>query len=141
MRKKGYEPALVLCSTAMRTQETLTLLLPHFAAAPKIRYDRALYLAEWPVLLAEIRDAPADASPLLIVGHNPGLEQLAIALALKPQSAAERARGEKLVQKFPTAALAVLDFDVPDWSQIKPGSGRLVDYFRPKDLRGESEVA
>ena len=139
MRKKGYEPAFVLCSTAERARETLELLLPYFRIPSKIRYDRALYLAEWPQLLAEIRAAPADASTLLLVGHNPGLEQLAIALALQPQSPAERARAERLAEKFPTAALAVLDFELADWSEVKPGSGRLVDHVRPKYLRGLSE--
>lgn len=136
MRAKGYEPKLVLCSTAERTKETLELVVPAFARRPQIRYDRSLYLAEWPALLAEIRAAAGETSPLMVVGHNPGLEQLAIALALQSQSASERARLEKLAQKFPTAALAVLDFEIADWSGLKPGLGRLVDYMRPKDLDG-----
>ena len=135
MRAKAYAPALVLCSTAERAKETLELMLPALASEPEIRYDRALYLAEWPQLLAEIHDAP-NASPLLVVGHNPGLEQLAIALALQPQNPAERSRAEKMAQKFPTAALAVLDFDIPEWGGAKPGLGRLVDFTRPKDLSG-----
>jgi phosphohistidine phosphatase len=138
MREKSYEPKLVLCSTAERTKGTLELVLPALARQPQIRYDRSLYLAEWPVLLAEIRAQAGEASPLMIVGHNPGLEQLAIALALQAQSAAERGRLQKLAQKFPTAALAVLDFDIADWSGLKPGLGRLVDYVRPKDLDGEN---
>src|SRR5262249_45752034 len=92
-------------------------------------------LAEWPRLMAEIQDASTTATPLLLVGHNPGLEQLAIALALHPQTATERERAQKLAHKFPTAALAVLDFDVAGWREIGPGKGRLVDYMRPKDLR------
>lgn len=133
MRAKGYRPALVLCSTAKRTRETLALVLSALASEPETYFERALYLAEWPGLMAEIRDAPA-ATPLLVVGHNPGLEQLAIALALQPQTAAERARAESLANKFPTAALAVLDFDIADWSDLRPGTGRLIDYVRPKDL-------
>jgi phosphohistidine phosphatase len=139
MRKKGYEPKSVLCSTAARTRETLELVLPYFSRPPEISYDRSLYLAEWPQLLAEIRLVPADASPLLLVGHNPGLEQLAIALALQPQTAPERARAEKLAQKFPAGALAVLDVDLPDWDGLKPGLGELVDFVRPKDLGSADE--
>jgi phosphohistidine phosphatase len=71
MRAKGYEPELVLCSTAERTKETLELVLPVLAGKPQIRYDRILYLAEWPVLLAEIRALASEASPLMVVGHNP----------------------------------------------------------------------
>ena len=135
MRASGYEPALVLCSTAERTKQTLKLILPAFKKAPKIRYERALYLAEWPQLLARINKAPANASPLLVVGHNPGLEHLAIALALQPNSAGERSRVQRLAEKFPTAALAVLDFTGTSWKRAKPGLGRLSDYVRPKDLK------
>ena len=138
MHAKGYEPELVLCSTAERTKETLELVLPVFAGQPQIRYDRSLYLAEWPELLAKIRTVSSGATPLMVVGHNPGLEQLAIALALQAPSAAERGRLQKLAQKFPTAALAVLDFEIADWSEVKPGLGRLIDYVRPKDLNGEN---
>lgn len=135
MRAKGYVPALVLCSTAERAKETLALAQPDFAKAPQVQYDRALYLAEWPQLLKAIRAAP-PLSPLLLVGHNPGLEQLAIALALQSQNSLERTRLQKLAHKFPTAALAVLDFDIADWVDVKPGLGHLVDYLRPKDLPG-----
>jgi phosphohistidine phosphatase len=140
MRERGYQPQYILCSTARRAQETLELLLPEWESPPAPALERALYLAEWPALLAEIRAVPAAVSPLLLIGHNPGLEQLALALALQPQGPAERARAEKLAEKFPTAALAVLDFAVADWSGIKPGSGKLADYVRPKDLRMRSEV-
>jgi phosphohistidine phosphatase len=134
IREKRYEPAVVLSSSSKRTKETVDLLLPEWKRKPKIRYERALYLADWPRLLEAVRTQKADASPLMIVGHNPGTEQLAIALALQPKTAAERARAQRMAQKFPTAALAVLDFDVPDWRSIKPGEGRLIDYVRPKDL-------
>jgi phosphohistidine phosphatase len=139
MRAKGYEPSAVLCSTSRRTKETLKLLQPEFKHAPKIRYLRTLYLAEWPALLATVQKAPASASPLLVIGHNPGLEQLAIALALRPKTAAEKARTERLAQKFPTGALAVLDFELPAWKQIKPGLGELTDFVRPKDLTGHKD--
>jgi phosphohistidine phosphatase len=136
MRKKGYVPAAVLCSTAQRTRETLELLLPALRAEPKIRYDQSLYLGEWPALLDVVQTAaPADA-PLLVVGHNPGLEQLALALSVQPQDAGERTRREKLERKFPTAALAVLDFDEPHWGAVAPGKGRLTDFVRPRDIGG-----
>jgi len=138
MHAKGYDPELVLCSTAERAKETLELVLPALTGQPQIRYHRSLYLAEWPELLAEIRAVSSQASPLMVVGHNPGLEQLAIALALQAQSAAERSRLQKLAQKFPTAALAVLDFEIADWSGLKPGLGRLIDFVRPKDINGDN---
>ena len=138
---KNYAPALVLCSTALRAKETLELVLPALRTAPKVHYDRKLYLADWPRLLLIIQKCPAKSSPLLVVGHNPGVEQLALALALKPRSVAEKGRAQKMAQKFPTAALAVLDFEVRSWAEVRPGLGRLIDFVRPKDVIKESEEA
>lgn len=138
MREKKYAPSLVLCSTAVRTRETLELLLPALGASPEIRYEDSLYLAVWPRLLDAVRGAPGNASSLLMIGHNPGIEQLASALTARPKTAAGRALADVMAQKFPTAALAVLDFRGDDWAAVKPGAGRLADFMRPRDL-DESE--
>jgi phosphohistidine phosphatase len=138
MRTREYVPKLILCSSAERTRQTLDLLLMAWEQKPPIRYHRDLYLADWPQLLTALRKAPARASPLLLIGHNPGLEQLATALALVPRDADERARLRSISQKFPTGALAVLDFEIPNWRSLKPDSGRIVDYVRPKDLPSET---
>ena len=138
MREKGYVPALVLCSTSARTRETLKILLRSFETTPEVRYQDALYLAPWPNLLAAVRGAPA--SPLLLVGHNPGMEQLALALAAPPKSAAGREFAEVMAQKFPTGALAVLNFRGESWNSIKPGVGRLADFVRPKDLSSAKDA-
>jgi phosphohistidine phosphatase len=140
MRSRLYVPAAVLCSTAKRARQTLDLLLPEWEATPAIRYDRALYLAEWPNLLAALRKAPSHASPLLVVGHNPGLEQLAVALAMPPQTPAERGRLQRMAQKYPTAALAIFDFDVESWRSLRPGIGHLVEFVRPKDVARRSAM-
>jgi len=141
IRSKDYLPQAVLCSTAERTRETLDLLLAAWTKKPAIRYERELYLADWPVLLASLKRASSRASPLLLVGHNPGIEQLALALALQPKGLVERGRLQRLTQKFPTGALAVLDFDIASWRFLKPGLGQLVDYVRPKDIAGGSSDA
>jgi phosphohistidine phosphatase len=141
MREAGYLAEVVLCSTAQRARQTLDLLLPAWTKKPAVRYDRGLYLVDWPQLLAVLRKVtPPRASPLLLVGHNPGIEQLAIALAREPAGADERARLQAMGQKFPTAALAVLDFDIATWRSLKPAAGQLVDYVRPKDLAPESGI-
>jgi phosphohistidine phosphatase len=139
MRKKKYQPALVLCSTATRTRETLKILLPALGASPEIRYEDTLYLAEWPRLLEAVRAAPEKASPVLLVGHNPGMEQLAAALVARPQTAAGRALAGVMAQKFPTGALAVFDFRGDSWTAVKPGAGRLKDFVRPKELADEKK--
>ncbi len=138
MRNRDYVPEAVLCSTALRTRETLDLLLAAWRKRPEMRFERLLYLADWPVLLANLKKAPPRATPLLLVGHNPGIEQLAIALADQPKDARARARLQRLTQKFPTAALAVFDFEITSWRNLRPGSGQLVDYARPKDIVQES---
>jgi phosphohistidine phosphatase len=134
MKEKGYVPQLVLCSSAVRTQETLDLLLPFFSPAPKVRNSKTLYLAEWSTILKTVRDVPVGTQSVLVIGHNPGIERLAVALALNASGAAERARAEKLVEKYPTAALAVFDLEGNGWASLRPGSGRLLDFVRPKDL-------
>ena len=139
MSGKDYLPEAVLCSTARRTRETLDLLLAVWMKRPAIRFERGLYLAEGPALLGNLKKATDKASPLLLVGHNPGIEELAIALARPPQDPAERGYLKRLTQKFPTAALAVLDFEIKSWRNVKPGSGQLVDYVRPKDVDGDSD--
>jgi phosphohistidine phosphatase len=138
MRTKDYLPEVVLCSTALRSRETVALLLSTWRKKPALRYEAALYLADWPVLLANLKKAPPRASPLLLVGHNPGIEQLAIALAFQSNNPAERSRLQRLTRKFPTGALAVLDFEIASWRNLKAGSGQLIDYVRPKDLAGGS---
>ena len=70
----------------------------------------------------------------MIVGHNPGLEACATLLAREPVRRKERARHEALEEKFPTCALAMLDFDVGRWRDVAQGTGKLVDFVRPKDL-------
>ena len=139
MKSKRYEPELVLCSSAVRTRETLDLVMPYFSPAPKVRALKTLYLAEWSAILKTLHDVPKGTQSVLVVGHNPGIERLAVALALNPSGAAERGRAESLAEKYPTAALAVFDFDGNDWTSVKPGQGRLLDYVRPKDL-GEDQA-
>ena len=78
--------------------------------------------------------APASVSALMIVGHNPGMEACAALLAREPVRRKERARHEALEEKFPTCALAVLDFDVGRWRDVMQGAGKLVEFVRPKDL-------
>jgi len=79
-----YIPELILCSNSTRTRETLEHLLPELGATPKIEYLAELYLAEPELILALIRTAPDSAGSLMIVGHNPGLELCALALASVP---------------------------------------------------------
>ena len=135
LRMHAIEPALILCSPARRTRETLELVLPSVDSRPEIRHDPALYLAETSVLMQTIRAAP-PVSPLMLVGHNPGLHDLGTALLARRQGAESAVRLEEFERKLPTAGLAILDFRRNDWKGLHAGTGVLVEFIRPKSLGG-----
>lgn len=132
LRKGDHRVELILSSSSARTAQTAELVVQQLDC--EIDYRDALYLAEPAKIMAAIRGAPAAISNLMIVGHNPGLEASAALLAREPVRRKERARHEALEEKFPTCALAILDFDVGRWRDVAPGTGKLVDFVRPKDL-------
>lgn len=132
IRKNDYDIGLILCSAAARTTQTAELLLQEVEAP--IEYRDTLYLAPAARLVAAVRGAPAAVSSLMLVGHNPGMEECAALLAREPLKRKERSRYAALEEKFPTAALAVLDFDVGRWRDVREGDGKLADFVRPRDL-------
>jgi len=133
LAEKGLQPDLVLCSTAKRAEETLGLLLTALASAPETGYLKTLYLAPPSRLLAVLRRLGPDRGRVLLVGHNPGLHHLAVALAGRSGGPA----GRLLAEKFPTAALA--RFQVESWPELGQAPARLVDFVRPRDLEAQPE--
>jgi phosphohistidine phosphatase len=123
-------PDAVLISPAARTRETWTLVAPALTKAPKPKFDGRIYEAPPQVILAAVRETPASAKTLLVIGHNPGMQSLALAL-IGSGDPAGRAR---LSDKFPTAGLAVIDFAAPRWSAIQPTSGTLDRFVTPRAL-------
>ncbi|MFA5900451.1 MAG: histidine phosphatase family protein [Hyphomicrobium sp.] len=130
----GLRPDLILCSSAARAKETLALAMPELGTpAPELVYDDALYMAEPSDLLGVLRKLPPSArkaQTVMIVGHNPGLEDLAEILVGGGDEDAQ----ELLAEKFPTCALAVLTFDADGWSDIGPGTGKLSHFLTPARL-------
>jgi phosphohistidine phosphatase len=122
------QPELVLCSPAQRTRETLELLRPALGEAGTTRVEAELYAASSDQLLERIRAVPAAVVALMVIGHNPGLHQLALALA---SSGPEL---ERLRTKFPTAALATLTIANTPWSQLAQADAVLAAYVVPKQL-------
>lgn len=125
---EGFAPDLVLCSTARRTVETLAHARHALPAEAQVEIERRLYLASPGTLLSRIQDAPREARTILVIGHNPGLEDLARGLA-----GSGRRKALERLDAFSTAALAVLRFDGP-WRDLAPGAARLDALVRPKDL-------
>lgn len=133
LRAEELEPALVVCSTSTRTRETWDLVAPELKTKPKVRFERGVYLAAWPSLLALVLSTPANVPSVMLIGHNPGFEQLAAVLSGPPRNAEEREWQTSMAKKYPTCALAVLEF-AGEWRGVKEGGGRLTDFTRPKDL-------
>ena len=123
-------PDRILCSSARRTRETLAGLLPHFDKDFDIRLTRALYESSRAHYLDVIRGHGDAARHLLVVGHNPAMQEVAIDLvgAGNPQLI------QAIAADYPTAALAVIDFPEKSWSDIRPAGGRIVAFFRPREL-------
>jgi len=134
LNNHGLQPDLVLCSSARRARETLDLLLTALASAPEISYLKTLYLAPPSRLLAVLRRQSPECGRILLIGHNPGLHNLALALARDPAGRLKGAAAQPLAEKFPTAALA--RFRVPDWPALGERPAMLAEFVRPRDLAG-----
>lgn len=132
MTKQGYAAARILCSTSLRTRQTIEAVLAVLPAP--VAYLENLYLAPPGRIMALAQDAADSDEALLVVAHNPGLEQCAALLAREPVKPKEAHRHDVMEEKFPTAALAVLDFNIPTWKKLSPDTGKLVDFVRPRDL-------
>jgi phosphohistidine phosphatase len=122
-------PELVLCSSAERTRETLELLRPALAAPSTVSLEAELYAASAAELLERIRAVPEAVASLMVIGHNPGLQELALSLV---SIGAELGR---LEAKFPTAALATLALADRPWRQLSESDAVLAAYVVPRQLR------
>ena len=134
MHRHRYLPDAVLCSPARRTVETWNLLAPELAARVEVRFPESLYLASAAMIVKLIRSTESTAAAMLVIAHNPGLAECAGMLARPATDARERKRETELQNKFPTCALAVLEFEMTSWKDIVAASGVLTDYARPKSL-------
>jgi phosphohistidine phosphatase len=130
MKAEGLLPDLAIVSSAVRTVETWALVRDELGLTVPHRLEPKIYEAQPEALLAVVRDAPDDVRTLLLVGHNPGSEELASDLiAFGDRYAAQRLRA-----KYPTCGLAVLDFDVESWVEVAERTGRLDRFVTPASL-------
>jgi len=127
MRGHAIAPELVLCSTARRARETLERIEPALGTAV-VQHEPELYGASADALLERLRDVPDRFDSVMLIGHNPGIEQLGRGLA---RPSPER---RQLEAKFPTAALAALAFPGESWRDLEWGGAELVDFVCPRDL-------
>jgi phosphohistidine phosphatase len=130
LRTNAIEPELVLCSSSRRTRETLEGVAP----TGKRVIEAALYSATTGDLVDRLRRVPDDVGSVMLIGHNPSVQMLAMRLARREADAGERA---SLERKFPTGALATLTFEC-GWSELGPGRARLAAFLTPRELNGKS---
>lgn len=127
LASRGYLPDEVLCSDALRTRETWTGILPMLQAAPQPTLIPKLYNANADTILATLRHARGEC--VMLLGHNPGIAELAGALVANPPVLPE-------LQRYPTGATLVVDFAGDDWSTVKRGTADYRDFVVPKELVG-----
>jgi phosphohistidine phosphatase len=123
----GSPPRLVLCSTALRTRQTLEDIAAFWRSQPEIRFERALYLAAPATILAQLESVGEDAAALWVIGHNPGIHDLALAIAAKSPG------GNffpDLQSGFPTAARAVFQSDAASWRDFARARNHLAEFAR-----------
>jgi phosphohistidine phosphatase len=129
MARHGLVPELALVSAASRAQQTWALIASAFATPPPVLVDERIYQAGPDALIDTIR-ASKDVPSLLVVGHNPGLHELAVLLVATGEAEARR----RLAEGLPTCALAVIDLALTDWERLHPQSGRLERLVSPRAL-------
>jgi phosphohistidine phosphatase len=127
MRRSGLAPDLVLCSDAKRARETWAGVAETLRSGAPVLFERGLYMASAKALCHRLQRIQGTVGTVLVVGHNPGIEEAAQALARREGDALKHLQREKL----PTAALVRLEFDISEWTQLQPGAGRLTLFKTP----------
>lgn len=126
--EEGVRPDVVLCSPAVRAAQTLELVRPGLGEDVDVRFEEALYGAGAKELLDRLRRLPDVVEWAMVVGHNPGLQQLVVLLA-RDGPLRERARSH-----FPTGALATMRLPEGAWAELGPGRLDLFSYVAPREL-------
>ena len=120
IREKGFVPNLILSSTAARAKSTAELFADHSGYTGEIAFEKQFYLAH-PDTYIEVLSWQDSPGAIMVIGHNPGLEQLVYDLTGESES-------------MPTAAIAHVDLPIDKWSEIISAQGELIDLWRPKEL-------
>ena len=130
LTEQGLIPDKIICSTAARARQTVEGLLETLQAVSEVDFSRELYHADVVTMLEHFQPLSDGIEVVMLVGHNPGMEDLADRLV---GSGARKAIA-RLAVKYPTGALAVIHFKEDSWADLAEGSGKLARFMRPKDL-------
>ena len=130
MKQREMRFDQVLASPAVRVRQTLYKVAEGYGERFDAVFDERIYMAGLDALLEIVRDIPDDSEKPLLVGHNPGLEQLLLRLT----SDDDRGLRGKVAGKYPTGALAVVELPADRWREITEGSGKIVELILPREL-------
>jgi phosphohistidine phosphatase len=134
MARHGLVPDLALVSPAARAVETWTLVAAALGKVPRAVKDERIYNAEAEALIGVIREA-SDARVLLVVGHNPGLHDLAVRLI----ASGDVETRERVTEKLPTSGLVVIDLAFDGWSKLHPKAGRIERFVSPRLIEAATD--
>ena len=134
LARHDLAPERALVSPAARTAQTWALAAAPLRPAPEINSDQRIYDASAGTLFEVVRSAPAAAKSIVVVGHNPGLHELAIMLI----ASGDVEIRERLREELPTSGLAIIDFAFDGWSKLHARSGRLDRFVSPRALESAS---
>lgn len=132
LRERGLVPDLALVSDSERTRQTFDIVTAQFDRTVEQHLDPELYLADSATLLKAVMRTPPPAERIMVIGHNPGIGELAHSLATLGGAAED-------IDHFPTAALAVFAFNAPQWIDVNAEKAHLAYFTTPKLLRPEAD--
>ncbi len=130
MARRGWVPDMAIVSSALRTRQTWELVAAELPRTPDVTFDTTIYEARPEAILASIQMVPDRIATLLVVGHNPGMEDLAAMLASPESDPAQLAR---MAGKFPTAGLACFTYS-GSWNRLGKETATLNAFLTPGDL-------
>ncbi len=127
-----FEPDLVLVSPSQRTRETYDFFTQEIGRKLNVSFENALYNATSTTIKAIIAQTESDYKTVLVIGHNPGIAESAIALS----GSGDRAALSEIRAHFPAPALAIVDFEIETWAEIAAEQGRLDRFVTKTHLMG-----
>ncbi len=130
LAEQRARPTLALCSSALRAVQTLERVVAELPEEPERNIEPGLYLASPTTLLERVRGVASRHAAILVIGHNPGIAELAIGLA----GEGDLAGRERMHRKYPTGGLAELVFPGSDWREARPDAARLESFRTPREL-------
>jgi phosphohistidine phosphatase len=135
LARHSLRPDQVLCSTARRARATWDLVATEIGEAPPVIFERRLYNAPAAAVLGIVQATDDAVRALMVIGHNPGLQDLTVMMI----ASGDLEHRERLHEKLPTAALVVIDFAVDSWAELHPHAGRLERFIVPRSLETATE--